>query len=468
MTKSLKVDTIKKAPGKIKAYSIVVNIEGNTKQPDNKFTLSKSVINKESKQSQEEPYNLNYVTPYVAPESLKLMLEQSPYFFRGASFKSACISGIGYSFEPVDTSQKDYFKDPEYVKAVEFCEDEVNDLGESFEDVVGGFSFENEVFGHSFLELVPDLNKEVRELYNLPAYKSRIHYDKRFAKMIDRISVIELTNGQTATRFKLMGSTKKNDDHEVLWLKKYNPFSRYYGFPDIYPATMDVALDKTSKEYNLRGFSNDLLVSFAIIVRGGELATETLSDIEKFLSANYKGVHNAQRALYLQSDDPEVNIDIKELDKKVRDMSFNKLSENSRDNIIVSLGLLAAMMGIKTPGQLGGTTELEVLFRIFNETIVMPGKRKLQSALNRLFKNRLGINKFKFVLKDLTFEKFADMITFANTLTDKKPLKQNEVRSYLGYDLIDEDEESDSELESFLNIQAELKNITTLLSNANK
>src|SRR5690606_19611700 len=151
----------------------------------------------------------------------------------------------------------------------------------TFEDVaLNNFSYEHELFGHSFLELVPTFNNELAEIYNLTAYNSRIHYDRRFKKMVDKISVIQLTNGQTATRFKLMGSTRKNDDHEVLWYKKYNPFSRFYGFPDIYPATMDVALEKTSKEYNLRGFTNDLLISFAIIVTGGELATDTLKDIE--------------------------------------------------------------------------------------------------------------------------------------------------------------------------------------------
>src|SRR5690606_8562391 len=121
------------------------------------------------------------------------------------------------------------------------------------------------------------------------------------------------------------------------------------------------------------------------------------------------------------------------------------------------------LLGIKTPGQLGLSSEMEVLFRVFNETQAMPKKRKLQAQINRLLKAKKGMQNYKFVLRDLTFEKFADVIQYASNLSDRKPLKQNEVREYLNYEPLDEDE-PDEVFELFVNMQTGINEILDKLN----
>lgn len=425
---------MKVIPGKVSVHHITLDLNTKKISEDTTVNLRRSQVKKDSSQPVDAQYTATYMQPYASREAIRSFFEQNVHFYRCVKLLELCVFKIGFNVVPRDGDQKDYLNDPEYKKITNFLEKPVNNVGETFEDVVGGWGCDYNMFGDSYLEVVRSKAGELSELYNLRAYNTRIGYDGRFKKnFADGIYFVQLLKNAQGKRFRLFGTEGNNTENEVLWLKNYNPFDRFYGFPHIYPAIPDLALDKAQKEFNLKEFTNDMMISFVIIVEGGELDDSAMRSIQEFLTSNYKGVANAGKVLLLSTDSPDVKIKIEKVSKENRDSSYDKLYDRCRDATMIAFGVLAPLLGTKTPGSLGNASELEVLFRFFDETIVKPDKRKSQAVLTHLLRNTLGIENYKFEWKEMTYEKFIDMVAFARDLTIAGLIDENEGRQYLGY-----------------------------------
>lgn len=448
-TQKIKPIPVKRIPGKVSVKEITFNIETKKIVDDTTANIKQSIIRKDSAQPIDSTYTINYLKPYVSPEAIKIFYESNVHLYRCVKMLELCIFKIGSSVTPIDETVTEYSNDPEYLKLYNFVNGVCNDVGETYEDVIGGWGNDYKAFGNGYLEVVTTNSGELAELYNLRAYNTRIAYDNRFNKFKNAITFLQLLKNREAKRFRLLGSDRENMN-EVLWIRNYNPFDRLYGFPEAYPAVPDLALDKSQKEFNLKEFTNDMLISFVIIVEGGELASDDMTAIQNFLAANYKGVENANKALVLSTDTPDVKINIEKLSKDNRDSSYDKLYDRCRDAVMISFGVLAPLLGVKTPGSLGNASELEVLFKFFNETVVKPEKRKAQMILGSLFAAKMGITRFKYELNELTYEKFIDMVTYARDLVQAGLLDDNEGRVYLGYKPRKDDGENYNKIEKAL------------------
>jgi HK97 family phage portal protein len=443
MKKKPTIPIKKKTPGKVFAYNVGFNPQtGKLALEDTHVTIknSRSRVKKDSSQPVDAQYSVNFIAPFVHPDTMRMHYCQSVSFYRCVKLLELCTLKLGSNITPLDESLKKFKNDAEYQKLDSLTSGTCNHLSESFEDVIGGWGNDWKTFGNGFMEMVPAKGGGLAELYNLRAYETRIGFDNRFRKFSDGLFFVQLLKNRTAKRFKFLNSRPESDENEVIMIKNYNPFCRFYGFPDGYPATSSLALDRAQEEFNLKEFSNDMMISFVIIVEGGELDDKAMIDIQDFLTQNYKGVGNSNKALLLSTDDPNITIKIEKVSKENRDSSYDKLADRCNTNVMLAFGILSPLLGIKTPGSLGNASELEVLFKFFNETIIQPEKRKVQLILNNLFKTRFGISKFKWELRELTYETFLDMIQYARDLTQAGIISEDEGRVYLGYKARKEDD----------------------------
>jgi len=423
---------------KIRIYTVGANIASAISQENTKVQIARTRgrVKKESQQSNDEGsglINVNYLTPYVSRELLKMFYEQNGYFYKAVELKAKLVLGIGTEVVPDDPDNKDYFNDEEYKRFRAYLDGYANAHMETFDDVINGFGIDYYLFLEAYLECAYPAKNSL-ELYNLRTYNARLHYNNLVKNFIDGVSVLQLLNNGIAKKFKLYGSKNNEGLNEILWIKNYNPFNKFYGFPDIYPASGDLSLDRSSVEFNVRSFVNDLMVNFVIKVEGGELADGSLEAIQEFLEKNYKGIANANRALYINSDDPNVKISIDKLNKDVKEGSFDKMRARARDMIITVTGIPAALLGISTPGQLGNNSMMEDLFRFFNQSTIQPEKNKFAKKLNPILRDKLGITKFHLEFTELTYERFSDVINYVKDLVGEPVLNRNEGREYLGYE----------------------------------
>lgn len=437
-----------KKTGKVSSYSISMDFAGTSREE----------ISKSSSQA-ENPAGKNstYLSPPIKPEIVARFYEQNPYHFRAIMFKAICIAGVGYDIIPVDTELENYFDDPEYIKLKNFIENP-NTEGEVFEDIMTAWYAERFNYGYGFLEVVSNLKGELAEVYNLRAYNT-------FAKLFYNNLYYIQKNSDKDVWFKPFGkdlnaptSAKQPEINDVIILKNYNLKTKYYGFSEWYSATPDLVLDRSVIECRIREFDNNLMIQFMIICEGGEIDSDGLSQIKKFLASNYKGVENAGKVLYLNSDNPDVKIRIERLDKDIKEVSYITTREQNRDFILAAHGVAAILLGAKTKGQLGGTTEIKDLFKIFNETIVKPEKRTLKAKLKLLF-TKLGITKFYLEPKELTIDTLKEMVEYVTQMKTADIIDKNEARTEFGYDPVEEDNNPDDTVTKIYELAREVRNL---------
>jgi capsid portal protein len=405
-------------------------------------------IQKASTQLTDPTPSVRYETPYVLPSALKSFYEQNPYFFRAIKLKAMSVVGIGWDYVPVDRENEDYLNDANYKKGLAFL-NAPNETGESLEEIIVPWAEDTYHFGHGFLECVANGKGELAELYHMRSYFT---YISRWYNNITYLQVRQYKE----QRFRPLNADYAKDLPEALMAKQYNPFNDYYGYPDGYSATPDLTLNQLALEYNIKQFKNNLMIQFIIVCEGGEIDKESLSEIAKFLQSNFMGVSNAGKVLYLNSDTPEVKIRIEKMDIQVRDMSFEKLRNMARDNVIVAMGLFGRLLNVVTQGQLGGGSEGETQFDIINEMLIRPQKRFFQNKINYILSTKLGITDFVFEFKELTIDKFVQLANAYTQLSSAGILDENESRIGLGW----EPKEEETTIEAKLSrMHKELKQI---------
>lgn len=423
MKKKTPVIPVKKT-GKVSVNYVTLNL-GSSNSKKEIF----NIIRKSSSQitdDRESVIGVSYFKPFLARELAKNFFEQNAYHSRSIFLKAACVGLIGYDIVPVDDTVEDSASHPEFIKLTEFC-NKVNEENENIEDIIRGYLIDRYTFADSYVECVMNNTGELSELYNLKSYSTYVRSQNKKIYFVQK-------KGLKTTEFRPLGSKTRIELNEVLWSKTYNPFNDYYGYPDWYSALGDLALDRSAVTFNLKKFENDLMISFAIVCEGGEIDNDGLTKIQEFLRENYKGVGNSNKVLYINSDDPNVKIRIERIQAEVRDASFSKLREISRDSIIVAHGLLHKLLGVATPGQLGAGNETESQFRVMNETLIRPEKRDLENKLNSVFKDRLKISKFKLQFKELIVDMFKDLVDSIMKLKQGDIIDRNEARMELGWD----------------------------------
>jgi hypothetical protein len=67
------------------------------------------------------------------------------------------------------------------------------------------------------------------------------------------------------------------------------------------------------------------------------------------------------------------------------DKNYTKINENAMQEILSGHGVVSPLLvGVKTAGQLGGTTELQDAEKLFYKTVIKPGQHILTKNFNRI------------------------------------------------------------------------------------
>ncbi len=414
---------------------------------------SKSRISKASSQKEQSQFEQS-ITPPVDPKTLVEMRGWNAFHDRSIRLKTIATVYQGYDIRPNDEKDNDTYQDlPNYQKLKAFL-DSPNQAGEDFIDILYGFGDDYYTNRYAYLECVSNSKGELAEIYNLRAPSVRVKKERGNIFFIQK-------DGSAEQKFALYNfnrAKRHKELNEVLWLRDYYSLSRYYAVPDYYGAVADITLDRSSVEYNISRFKNGLMVDFIIVVEGGEVDSKVLEDINSFLSKNYKGVLNAGKALYLNSDDPNVKIRIEKVSAEIKDASFLKQREFSREVVMVAHGMNAKIWGLATAGQLG-SGEGDMMFRLFEEMIGKPDRQKFERKINKLIKYGLLIDDLHLELRSMTIEAFKDLVAglaLAPYITD------DEKRIATGYAPLGE--EAARPTEQLAKVHRELLNIKKQLT----
>ncbi len=353
-------------------------------------------VQKSSFQAEPPSYSGRWAEPRVESEDLLFFLDANVWHRRAVYVKALLVGGLGWQLlrdgevlynpalgnPPSDDPAARLFARPNRSPM------------QTLDALVFRFLVDYFSLGNAYLEVVRDRAGRVAELYHASARTMRRHH--RFQGYFQASSA-------AAIPFNNFGEPDPAGVRsEVLHLYHYDPRDDFYGIPDWYAALGTMGLDRTVLEFNTRLFSNALMAHTAVIIEGGKLSKSGREAIRAFMQERASGPQNAGRILLLEDERENAKIRFEKLGLDLNDVMIVEAQRHFRDVVVAAHGLPPRLLGIVSPGQLGATGEVEGQLRTFVETVLRPGKRELESALNVLLEEVAPGARIRFAEMDVT------------------------------------------------------------------
>ena len=198
---------------------------------------------------------------------------------------------------------------------------------------------------------------------------------------------------KSAPRYKAVKSFRidNRQGSQLLYYKEYRPGTFYYALPSYVGALNYITIDAEISNFHLSHLLNGMSPNYMITFTNGVPSPEERTKIKNQMIGEYTGTDNAGKFIMSFVDDPTKVPNIQSLSADNLDEQFIQLSSQVLQNILSGHKVVSPMLvGIKTEGQLGGNTELESSFEIFNNTVIKPIQDSVIGQLNRVLRETKG------------------------------------------------------------------------------
>ena len=391
------------------------------------------------KESQAEPDTNHGAFPWVEPrlkfKDLLAWLDMNIWHRRCVSVKAACTVGLGFELY---TEDEDKEHDAAYEAIMDFLMNPNEDPLVTFDEIAYRSMIDFEAFGNMVNELSRTFGDGIPgNLYHQRMVNFRRARDMRNGGFFQIPMGVNSSKRIPFSRF----GQKITKQNEIMHFYEYDPASDYYGMPAWVPALADMVLDRSSVEFNINLFRNQLVAKFAVVVEGGKLDKTSRNTLQKFLSSQAQGIKNAGKTLILSSDDKDVKFKIEKLEMDFGDKQnfMGKTRELSRDMIVSAHGVPPRMVGIVTAGQLGGGSEAAEQLKIFEDIDRAPVRKRLNEFYNRTLIQSFGDHKWKFRFKGIDTTDPEMDAKIATMLKEKGIILPEEARQDVGKPPLDDE-----------------------------
>jgi hypothetical protein len=179
-------------------------------------------------------------------------------------------------------------------------------------------------------------------------------------------------------------NTKKDEPNQIYVYQPYNPTLEYYPLPT-YNACIDLALlDSSVDKFHLANIKNGMAPSIAITTFSNANEDDRAAT-EMALQNQYAGEYNAGRVLYMDVDSPENAPKIETIDLNVADGYYEIINASTRDKILTGHRITSPeILGIMTPGKLGGKDDVSNAYLLFLNTVIKPYQQQILDCMTKI------------------------------------------------------------------------------------
>jgi hypothetical protein len=170
---------------------------------------------------------------------------------------------------------------------------------------------------------------------------------------------------------------------QVIYCDMLTPGSLYYPRPDYYSAINWIELTKHISEFHVNNILNGLFPSFHIAFTNGTPNPEAERKIIQELERNISGTSNAGKFFATFNRKPEEAPIINPFPTNEADKTYDYLSTEARDQIIVAHRVTSPiLLGVRDGGGLGSNTdEMKTALQIFSKQVIEPFQRIIIEGL---------------------------------------------------------------------------------------
>jgi hypothetical protein len=238
------------------------------------------------------------------------------------------------------------------------------------------------------------------------------------------------TKNNEIKKIALYSTDERKDPSQIMVVKEYNPAAKYYAIPQYSASIPYVEIDFEIGMYHLNNIQNQLSPNYLLQINTGIPEEEEQDELFRQIKSELTG-HKGHKFMLTfgnGQDQAPTFIPITTTDS---DKQFLVLNEAVLQALCTANKVTSPMLlGIKTPGQLGGRSELVDAYDLYYATVI----NKLQKHVLKSYHKILTINGTSAQLDFIKAEPLPFNLTEQSLLQVATP---NEVRDMVGLEPIE-------------------------------
>lgn len=173
---------------------------------------------------------------------------------------------------------------------------------------------------------------------------------------------------------------------QILVYSPYSSGSFYYPLPLYVNALSAIDADIESDNYSLNSFKNGLSSDYIITMFGTYTNEQKNDEAKKFLK-RHTASSKAGLPIIAFAKDKDTAMKVDNISGNKEDKRFTTINENVLQKILSGHRITSPMlMGIKVPGSLGGSDEVQTSFDIMYATVIKPDQLVITKVFNKIQK----------------------------------------------------------------------------------
>jgi hypothetical protein len=245
----------------------------------------------------------------------------------------------------------------------------VNRLGESLNDVVKKAVLDVVLYGGLRFEVVYNALGKVCEIYH-PDYNTLRKakeggwlYAEEWKTYTRKTDTLHIPDFNPANPLQ----------SQIYSYNEYRPGTKYYPLPDYLGSNNYIETDIEISKFYLSSIRNGMMPSKLVQFFTQEPTDEKKAEIERRFKNKFGGSENGGSIILAFNSDPAKAVTVQDLSASDLDKMFIELNKTVQQEIFSGHLVTSPMLfGIKTEGQLGGNTELQTAYELFNNTYAKP------------------------------------------------------------------------------------------------
>jgi hypothetical protein len=170
---------------------------------------------------------------------------------------------------------------------------------------------------------------------------------------------------------------------QILYICDYRPMLKIYPLPEYIPANAAIETDVEIDNFHLNNIKSGFAAGTMITLFNGKPAPEQQKKVERDLKDKFFGTDNAGEGVIYYAELNETPPLITPLRSNELDKQYDQLAKSTIEKIFIGHNVTSPMLfGVKTEGQLGGRSEMDIAWELMNINYVDPRRQQFESDFN--------------------------------------------------------------------------------------
>ncbi len=256
------------------------------------------------------------------------------------------------------------------------------------EDIMNGVAQDYFIHATVALELIfNDDHTKVIKVNRLPGESLRIENVDGRMKPLSFFYSYDWTQLSKYPKVRLpkYDPSNKTDKSQVFYFQVESPGMNIYSLPSYSAGIPWCLMNAQSAVWHTANIDQSLNPSVKVDIYRMPANKEEERNTLTRLNQSFAGAKNAGRAIVMWHQNKETASDFTQLEPNKLDKTFLSLSDTIQREICYSHKIDPIVLGLKTPGSLGQSSEWAYSFQTFTKGVISPAQKDLERIFNNIF-----------------------------------------------------------------------------------